>query len=146
MDLSLQANPAIPEAIEVVVHPEAEKLERRIKQKAWKKVVVRPNLHMTVVALWIVALVLLNIDHKSAAKRAMGDQTGPVTVAMPTLMVDDQSQAADYRKNGDDDLPENSESTAAEKVPATVKRIDLNGAAARLVAEDGVFYFPLMAW
>jgi hypothetical protein len=151
MDLSLQA-PAVPEPIEAEPIPEPEQPATVVATlpKPRRKWGVRPNLHMAVAALWILALVLLNIDHKPVAKRAMGDQTpAPISVSMPELtsMDDDQSQTANYRKSGDDDLLETSETaSAAEKVSAKAQMPHVNGTTARLAAEDGALYLPLIAW
>jgi hypothetical protein len=147
MDLSLQANPAVPEATEVEPAPEpAPPAAVAVKiRKSWRKLPARPSLHMAVAALWIVALVLLNIGHKPIPRRAMGDQLAPIPVAQPELI------PADYQQSADDELPEPAESAPAAQMvqPAAKqphKEFHFNETTARLAAESGAPYLPLIAW
>jgi hypothetical protein len=157
MDLSLQVNPAIPDAIEIeqpAPEPEETVAVAVTVPKPRRKFAVRPSLHMAVAALWIVALVLLNINHKPLPRRAMGDQTTPPVVSMPAMTpVDEQSQAIDAasdQKSGDDDAEETSE--AAQKISASaanqpaLKSIAINELSAKSIVENAVSYFPTIAW
>jgi pSer/pThr/pTyr-binding forkhead associated (FHA) protein len=152
MDLSLQANSAIPEAVEVEIAPEPiQPATVAVKlPKPRKKPGVRPSLHMAVAALWIVALVLLNIDRKPVTRRAMADQPAEISVPMPTATpLDDQSmpmgETADYQKTGDDDTSEGTTPAEAKPKP-TVKQIPVNRTTAKLAVESGAPYLPLIAW
>jgi pSer/pThr/pTyr-binding forkhead associated (FHA) protein len=162
MDFSLQVNPAIPEAVEIE-QPILEELEQIatvavLLPKTRRKFAVRPSLHLAVAALWIVALLILNIDRKPIARRAMGDQTAPIVVPMPTMTpMDEQNQAitaANDQSEGDDDSAETSD--AAQKIRAsaahpasatpTLKPVVISGLSAKWVAENAASYFPAIAW
>jgi pSer/pThr/pTyr-binding forkhead associated (FHA) protein len=166
MDFSLQVNPEIPEATEIEVD-EAEQPAPEPEQPATvavmlpsalpkprRKFAVRPSLHLAVAALWIVALVVLNINRPPIARRAMGDQMTPNVISMPTMTpMDEQNQAitaASNQESDDNDSAETSE--AAQKVPAptahqpTFKPISINKLSARWVAENAASYLPAIAW
>jgi hypothetical protein len=151
MDLSLQANPAIPEAVEVEPTPEPMQPTVAVKlPKLRKNPAIRPSLHMAVAALWIVALVILNIDRKPVTRRAMADQPAAISIPMPAAApLDDQSmpmgETADYQKTGDDDSPVGIASAEAKPKP-TAKQIPINGITAKLAVESGAPYLPLIAW
>ncbi|HEY1923111.1 MAG TPA: FHA domain-containing protein [Tepidisphaeraceae bacterium] len=153
MDLSLQVNPAIPEAIEVEEPlPELEQavtVAVMIPKQRWKPP-FRPNLHMAVAALWIVALVILNIGHKPVAPRAMGDQTTPISVSTSAMTPLNEQTTANDENSADDDSAETSE--AAQKIPASaphqpaLKSITISELSARWVAENAASYIPEIAW
>ncbi|MGD0539975.1 MAG: FHA domain-containing protein [Tepidisphaeraceae bacterium] len=158
MDLSLQANPAAGAPTEV--EPALDETEPPAKvavilPKPPRKPGFRPSLHMVVAALWIVALVILNIDRKPVPRRAMGNQPAPISVSLPKMTpMADQSMATgavDYQIAGDDELPAPSEtarvaqSATAKQGPAT-KEMPMNSATAKLAAESGAPYLPLIVW
>jgi pSer/pThr/pTyr-binding forkhead associated (FHA) protein len=167
MDFSLQVNPAIPEATEIgdaeQQAPEQSALEPQqpatvavrlpsALSKPLRKFAVRPSLHLAVAALWIVALVVLNINRPPVARRAMGDQMTPNVISMPTMTpMDEQAiTAASDQKSTDDSSAEMSE--AAQKAPApaahqiSLKPIVINELSARWVAENAASYLPAIAW
>jgi len=159
MDLSLQANPAAGAPAEAGLAPAPEQPATLavILPKPPRKPGFRPSLHMAVAALWIVALVILNIDQKPVPRRAMGNQPAPISVSMPKMTpMDDQSmatgEAVDYQIAGDDDLSGPSETAPAAQTapparqPLAAKEMPVNAATAKLAAESGAPYLPLVVW
>ncbi len=150
MDLSLQANPAVPAPAEVglALEPEPPAKVAFILPKPWRNLRFRPSLHMVVAALWIVALVILNIDRKPVPRRAMGDQPAPISVLIPkmTPMADQNmatGAAADYQVQANDELPGPS---ATAKPQPTAKDMPINQTTAKFAAESGAPYLPLIVW
>jgi hypothetical protein len=145
MDLSLQVNPPPP----AVVEPQTPAVVVTIPLKSRRKPAFRPSLHAAVAAMWIVALVLLNIDHKPMPKEAMGDQTTPIFDPIPKIVpMNDSITAlaapADYGKTADDEQDEISTGPASQRKP--VKEMHIDRPMVKMAAETGAVYFPLMAW
>lgn len=145
MDISLQVNPAPPAAAE----PQKPAAVAAMPRKPWRKPGFRPSLHAAVAALWIVALVMLNIDHKPMPKRAMGDQMGAISDPIPRIVpMNDPITAlgalADYGKTGDGQQDENS--TEPRSPGPGVKKMHIDRPTVKMAAETGALYLPLMAW
>lgn len=136
MDLSLQVNPAPPPSAE----PPKPAALAAIPKKSPRKPPFRPSLHAAVAALWIVALVLLNIDHKPMPKRAMGDQTGLILNPIPSVVPMNDPITA-LGASADDEM-------AANAAPPTqgVKKMHLDRPTAKMAAENAALYLPLVAW